>query len=85
MLFTARSSSLRSHGGEISFPGGKFDKELDITAKDTALRETEEELGINKESFQVWAQLPSLQGRDGKSAVTPIIALFKVCLNETTL
>lgn len=79
MLFTTRSSSLRSHGGEISFPGGKFDTELDITSEDTALRETEEELGINRGSFQVWAQLPSLQGRDGKTAVTPIIALLKVC------
>ena len=78
LLFTARSSALRTHAGEISFPGGKFDTKLDKNAEDTALRETEEELGIPRGSFEIWAQLPSLQGRDGKSAVTPVIALLKV-------
>ena len=36
------------HGGEMSFPGGRFDAKLDKTFLDTALRETEEELGIPK-------------------------------------
>ncbi|XP_046458333.1 mitochondrial coenzyme A diphosphatase NUDT8-like [Daphnia pulex] len=75
-LYTARSSNLRSHGGEISFPGGKFDS-VDKNAEDAALRETEEELGIQRHSFDIWAQLPSLQGRDGKTAITPVIALLK--------
>ncbi|KAI9559372.1 hypothetical protein GHT06_016161 [Daphnia sinensis] len=76
LLFTARSSKLRSHGGEISFPGGKFDS-VDKNAEGAALRETEEELGINRTLFEIWAQLPSLQGRDGKTAITPVIALLR--------
>jgi len=36
------------HSGEMSFPGGKFDRKLDMTYLDTALRELEEELGIPK-------------------------------------
>lgn len=76
LLYTARSSNLRSHGGEISFPGGKFDS-LDKNAEGAALRETEEELGLNRNLFEIWAQLPSLQGRDGKTAITPVIALLR--------
>ena len=81
LLYTTRSSNLRSHGGEISFPGGKFDS-VDKNAEDAALRETEEELGIQRHSFDIWAQLPSLQGRDGKTAITPVIALMKVLMND---
>ena len=36
------------HSGEMGFPGGKFDDQLDKTYQDTALRELEEELGISK-------------------------------------
>lgn len=84
LLFTERSSNLRSHGGEISFPGGKFDS-VDKNAEDAALRETEEELGVKRDLFDIWAQLPSLQGRDGKTAITPVIALMKVCAKHITL
>lgn len=65
----------------MCFPGGKFDTLQDKTALDTALRETEEELGINKMLFQIWAQLPTLRGRDRNLAITPIIAFLKVFSN----
>ena len=42
ILLTKRSDHLKSHAGQISFPGGKFD-ELDKTLLETALREWEEE------------------------------------------
>jgi len=41
------------HSGEMSFPGGKFDKEKDSSFMDTALRETEEELGIPRDNINV--------------------------------
>ena len=47
VLFEVRSENLRRQPGEISFPGGKFDQ-TDLTEKDTAIRETIEELGIKK-------------------------------------
>ena len=45
LLFEKRSSKIRQ-GGEICFPGGKFDERVDKTTADTALRETEEETGL---------------------------------------
>ncbi|MGI0038041.1 MAG: NUDIX hydrolase, partial [Nitrososphaera sp.] len=45
ILLTKRSSLLKMHSGEISFPGGRFVKE-DGTLLSTALRETKEEIGI---------------------------------------
>ncbi|MFX0187125.1 MAG: NUDIX hydrolase [Candidatus Hodarchaeota archaeon] len=41
------------HAGEMSFPGGLFDSQLDKSYKDTALRETEEELGIAREKIKL--------------------------------
>jgi len=41
------------HAGEMSFPGGKIDPESDKTYKDTAFRETEEELGIPRNNINL--------------------------------
>ena len=48
VLFTQRPQNMKSHGGEVCFPGGKQDPEdngCDIT---TALREANEEVGLNR-------------------------------------
>ncbi len=45
------------HSGEMSFPGGKFEKEKDNDYLDTALRETEEELGIPREKIKILGAL----------------------------
>ena len=49
------NSFLRSKHLHFSFPGGKVDKE-DNSIVDAALRETEEELGINKTAVEVWVE-----------------------------
>lgn len=46
MLFTRRTRRMRRNTGEISFPGGRIDKGEESTPWVTALRETEEEIGI---------------------------------------
>jgi 8-oxo-dGTP pyrophosphatase MutT (NUDIX family) len=57
ILFTVRSSKLRNHRGEISFPGGKFDSELDKDLIATALRESEEEIGLSPERVKILGRL----------------------------
>ncbi len=47
-IFTRRRHDLRSHPGEISFPGGRRDDGED-DLRDTALREAEEEIGLSRE------------------------------------
>ena len=56
ILLQKRSNRVDSHKGEISFPGGKRDPE-DDTLLDTALRETYEEMGIEREDVEVLGAL----------------------------
>jgi len=78
LLFTERSRTLKTHAGEVCYPGGKFDSRYDENLTNTALRETEEELGIDRNLFQIWETLPPLKSRNGKSLITPVVALLKV-------
>ncbi|XP_048241133.1 mitochondrial coenzyme A diphosphatase NUDT8-like isoform X1 [Haliotis rufescens] len=69
-LFTLRSNSLRTHRGQVSFPGGKMD-DTDRDVVHTALRETWEELGITMETVDVWGAMMDLPSRENR--VTPVI------------
>src|SRR5262249_19806998 len=51
LLFTERGAGLRAHGGQVSFPGGAVDR--DETFEDTAVREAEEEVGIDPAHVRV--------------------------------
>ena len=73
VLFTKRASHLKHHPSQISFPGGKTEKE-DKSPIATALRETYEEIGIAPELLNVVGQLPAYQTVSG-FYITPIIAL----------
>ena len=53
-VMEVRSSKLKHHRGEISFPGGRFDKDLDGNLEDTAIRETFEEMGLLENKLQFW-------------------------------
>jgi len=59
ILLTKRTKNLTHHQGQISFPGGRFD-DLDGNLVETALRETEEEVGIKRESIHVLGSLNPL-------------------------
>jgi coenzyme A diphosphatase NUDT7 len=63
-LFEKRSAHIRQ-GGEICFPGGEYDQNLDSGFEDTAVRETVEELGIDKEYIEVSGELGILFGGSG--------------------
>ena len=54
-VFTERRGDLRRHAGEISFPGGRQDHPEEDLRK-TALREAEEEIGLDPSAWSWWAR-----------------------------
>ena len=74
VLLTERSHRLKSHAGQISFPGGKVDTgDTDRIA--TALRETEEEVGLTADWIDVLGCLPHYT-TGSAFVVTPVLALI---------
>jgi len=74
VLFTQRTSHLRSHSGQISFPGGRAEPE-DPSAEFTALREAGEEIGLKAGQVEVIGRLPEYLTRTGYR-VTPVVGLL---------
>lgn len=74
-LFEKRSANIKQ-GGEICFPGGKIEKD-DKSPIDTALRETFEEVGIDKSKIEILGKLDILFGSRG-ILVEPIVAEIKL-------
>lgn len=64
------------HSGQVAFPGGKFD-EADKTLDRTALRETEEEIGIPATEIRVLGNLTDLYINPSNFLVTPFIGFMK--------
>ena len=75
ILLTQRSAHLTHHAGQISFPGGKMEI-ADDNIITTALRETQEEIGIAADKINVLGQLSPLLSIT-QFFVTPVIALIK--------
>ena len=73
VIFTKRTSHLKAHSGQVSFPGGRAEPE-DPTPEFTALREAREEIGLAMERVEVLARLPDYHTRTG-FRVTPVVAL----------
>lgn len=75
-LFEKRSAKIRQ-GGEVSFPGGEFDINIDKTFQDTAIRETVEELGIGKDTIDLLGKMGTLVAPMGIT-VDPYIAVLNI-------
>ncbi|CAL1531039.1 unnamed protein product [Lymnaea stagnalis] len=82
LILTLRSSRLKKHRGQVSFPGGNSDKS-DPDFIHTALRETQEELGMDPSFFEIWGQMNPLPGSDGRKVVYPILARTGEVNDET--
>jgi 8-oxo-dGTP pyrophosphatase MutT (NUDIX family) len=75
VIFTQRTSHLKAHSGQVSFPGGRAEPE-DPTPEFTALREAREEIGLPMERVEVLARLPEYHTRTG-FRVTPVVGLLQ--------
>jgi len=76
ILMTEKAKSLKVHGGEISFPGGKWcTKDQDLL--ETAIRETEEELSLQISKEQVIGQLDNVITLNSKYKITPFVAILE--------
>ena len=70
---TKRPSTMKHHPGQISFPGGKVEED-DPSAEMTALREAQEEVGIDPSKIQVIGQLSDLYVEVSRFTIQPFIA-----------
>jgi 8-oxo-dGTP pyrophosphatase MutT (NUDIX family) len=75
LLLTQRTAHLNDHAGQISLPGGRVD-ESDTSPIETALRETEEEVGLHRRHIDVLGTLPDYFTGTG-FRVTPVVALVQ--------
>ena len=81
ILLTKRSNSLKNHPGQIAFPGGKKDQ-IDSSPIETALRETQEEVGLNPKNVEIIASLPSHKTATG-FVIKPYLGLINQPFSET--
>ena len=73
VVLTERSHSMRSHAGQVSFPGGALDPG-DAGPVAAALREAQEEVGLDPAGVEIVAELPALYLPPSDFVVTPVLA-----------
>lgn len=74
LLFTRRTDRVESHKGQVAFPGGASD-EGEITAEQTALREADEEIGMNPTDVNILGKLSKLI-TISSFRVTPVVGII---------
>lgn len=84
VILTKRAEKLRSHSGQIAFPGGRLDP-TDPTPEDAALRETEEEIGLTADYIEIVGRMPDYVSGSG-FRIVPVLSVvrpgFLLTLNQ---
>ncbi|WP_242497245.1 NUDIX hydrolase [Nocardioides oleivorans] len=75
LVLTERNHHMRSHPGQVSFPGGSLDP--GETAVEAALREAWEEIGLDPAEVEVFGELPELWLPPSNNAVTPVLGYWR--------
>ncbi|WP_293817448.1 CoA pyrophosphatase [uncultured Corynebacterium sp.] len=76
MLLTHRAPTMRNHSGQVAFPGGRVE-ESDAGPVETALREAEEETGLNPDTVEPFAVLQPIYIDRSNFAVVPVVAWWR--------
>ncbi|WP_426563937.1 NUDIX hydrolase [Angustibacter sp. McL0619] len=77
VLLTQRADTMRSHPGQVSFPGGSLD-EVDDGPAACAIREAVEETGLDGDGVDVLGELPALYLPPSGFVVTPVLGWWRV-------
>lgn len=75
VLLTKRTEALRSHSGQVAFPGGRIDAE-DASPEDAALREAMEEVGLERRFVEVVGRMPDYVSGSG-FRIAPVLAVVR--------
>lgn len=75
VLLTKRTERLRSHSGQVAFPGGRIDPE-DATPEDAALREAREEIGLDRHLVEIVGRLPNYVAGSG-FRIAPVLGVVR--------
>ena len=81
VVLTRRAEWLTYHSGEVSFPGGKWERQ-DPSLEHTALRETHEEIGVSPDQVEIVGALPVFQTYLGQN-VSPFVGIIPEGLHYT--
>jgi 8-oxo-dGTP pyrophosphatase MutT (NUDIX family) len=87
LLFTRRSQLLPHHQGQVAFPGGRH-QEDDVDLAATALRETEEEIGLERSEVRVLGAIDDIETMATRFVITPFVGVvphpyaFRPCERE---
>nr|WP_239579497.1 CoA pyrophosphatase [Microlunatus panaciterrae] len=76
LLFVERAATMRSHPGQIAFPGGGADQ-ADVDLAATAVREAVEETGVEPSGIEVFGSLPTAHVAVSGYDVTPVTAWWR--------
>ncbi len=84
VLLTKRTERMRSHSGQIAFPGGTIDP-TDATPEEAALRETIEEIGLGADDVEIVGRMPDYTTGSGYR-IAPVLGIVRpdylVTINE---
>ena len=76
VLLTERTNNVKTHKGQISFPGGLY-KNTDKLMVNTAIRETYEEIGITSNNFEILGKLDNVKTIEENFLITPYVSYAK--------
>ncbi|MFC1872413.1 NUDIX hydrolase [Chloroflexota bacterium] len=75
IVLTRRTNLVSTHKGQISFPGGSYEHE-DRSLAETALRETEEEIGLSRQDITLLGELDDVPSRTSNFLISPYVGCF---------